>query len=116
MNATPYQFVSTYLRFAREMFRRTAAGEYVRYQWAGDYLDAAAWRREFVTALHRRINAKGGVTVYCRKADNDYHIRLWRDSRRVRELLTTRIIHRQFETVDARRRFGHLLTENNNSV
>lgn len=60
--------------------------------------------------LSERINRH--VTGYGigRKWDNDYQVRLWRDSRRLRDI-AARIIVRQFETVEARSRFAHLLTD-----
>jgi len=47
---------------------------------------------------------------YGRKWENDYQIGAWRDSRRARERVTQRIAVRQFETEDARKRLGHLLS------
>jgi hypothetical protein len=44
-----------------------------------------------------------------RKWDNDYQVRLWRDSRRLRDI-ANRIRVYQFETSEARNRFSHLLS------
>ena len=44
-----------------------------------------------------------------RKWDNDYQVRLWRDSRRLQDI-AKRIRVYQFETEEARSRFSHLLS------
>jgi hypothetical protein len=47
---------------------------------------------------------------YGRKWEYDYQASAWRDSRRARERVTRRVVVQQFETEDARRRLGHLLS------
>lgn len=60
--------------------------------------------------LSERINRHIPGYGIGRKWDNDYQVRLWRDSRRLRDI-AARIIVRQFETEEARARFSHLLTD-----
>jgi hypothetical protein len=95
--------------------------------WAGTSDERAPeWQRDFRKALHRRINRKGSLPVVVnerlwnpclnalgyrqgwRKLDSDYQIALWRDSRRLHDI-AKRIRVYQFETVEARSRFSHLL-------
>jgi len=58
-----YQYVSEYLRWVRACFAATAQGRAVKTSWAGPELDAKGWHREFMAALHRRINSKGHLPV-----------------------------------------------------
>lgn len=126
-----YQHVSEYLGWAKPRLAAIRAGE--------NSGKAKEWLREFLKALHTRINRKAMLPVEAntrryqsgptyrapdghlftranesrwtgwRKLDCDYQISLWRDSRKVREIATSRVRHYQFETVEARSRFSHLL-------
>lgn len=60
--------------------------------------------------LSERINAHVPGYGVGRKWDNDYQVRLWRDSRKVRAIQLERIRYYQFETAEANSRFSHLLT------
>lgn len=104
-----YQHVSEYLAMCRRAFAHTAAGGRVRMGWAGREMDAAEWRREFLTALHRRItvvpaNHRGKP---CRKLDPLYQLGQMRDARRVNEYASRRIVHpcNRLETAELQRRF-----------
>lgn len=106
VNGWHYQHVGEYLNWIRPRLAAIRAGE--------NSDRAKEWLREFCKALHTRINRKAMLPVETnargwRKLDRDYQISLWRDSRRVREIVTSRIRHYQFETVEARSRFSHLL-------
>lgn len=113
MNATAehYRYVSEYLALAREAFAATARGQRVRLAWNGRALDAAQWRASFRRALHRRINAKGGVMSEGRKHSPEYQTGLVRDAERVRARLQRRVRFYQFETAEVRARLGHLLSD-----
>jgi hypothetical protein len=71
--------------------------------------------REQARQLHKRlidvaINRKAGIPdVSCRKQETLYQNAIWRDCRRVRDNVNHRIIVRQFETDEIRRRYSHLL-------
>lgn len=78
--------------------------------WPGRDFTLPEFERWWWSAMDRRINARAGIGApRGRKDDPDWEIRAWRDSRRVRDILTTRLRVYQFETDEARRRFGHLL-------
>ncbi len=102
-----------YLQLMQEAWAAVRHGGKVRLRWNEDHADLDGWRRKFMSALHRRITIKGGCWPTGRKADPLYETSLFRDAHRVRELLTTRIRHYQFETAEARSRFGHLLASHN---
>lgn len=57
-------------------------------------------------ALHDRINARA---EYLPREPRETTIALWRDSRRVLDILLRRVRVYQFETKTARSRFAHLL-------
>lgn len=98
----------------REAFKVLHSGGMVRMErWTGRTLDLAGFRAEFIRALNRRINAKVCDRPRGRKDCQEYQIALYRDSRRVRDCLARRVIVRQFETAEARQRFSHLLTTEN---
>ena len=69
---------------------------------AGSYRMAEGWQRAGASSGFRPAKPRG------RKDCSDWFIRAWRDSRRCRDI-ANRVIVRQFETAEARRRLGHLL-------
>ena len=109
---TPEQIAhaSWYVRAYREALRKAHAGILIQMNWAGAPLDESGLRAEFITALFRRIDSKAGVIHTGRKWQPDYQISLRRDARRVYDRVNNRVIVRQFETPEIRKRFGHLLT------
>lgn len=71
--------------------------------------------REILAAMHGgladRINRHLPWYGRGRKWKSDYQIALWRDSRAVRDRVERRVRVYQFETIEARSRFSHLLAE-----
>jgi len=65
--------------------------------------------QEFVTAMHSRINKRGGLGKRGRKDSQDYVTRLRRDQRAIQAKVQNRVRLYQFQTVEAEKRFGHLL-------
>lgn len=107
-----YQYVPEYLAACRKAFAITLSGGRIRMDWTDHKgLDLAGWKAEFVAALNRRINEKGGISLTSRKTCPEYQTRLIRDSRRVHEMAFQRIRHYQLETPEMRQRFRHLLSE-----
>jgi hypothetical protein len=99
------------LRETRQFFAENPAGVvrvHIPNDWPRDYT-REQWARWFAKCLNNKINSHLPSYGKGRKWDSDYQIRLWRDSRRVRDILTIRLRVYQFETVEARSRFGHLL-------
>jgi hypothetical protein len=71
-----------------------------------------AFHTWFMCGLNQKINTYGGILAergQWRKWDDEYQVRLWRDQRRLWEILNQRYRIYQFETDEVRRRFGHLL-------
>src|ERR1700675_3984625 len=101
-----YQYVHDYLTWVRKCLAITRQGGLVRVYWSGDSLDAAGFQREFVTALHSRINSKGNLPQNSRKFGQEYQTSLRRDCYRVRDM-ARRIRVYQLETPEMRTRFGH---------
>jgi hypothetical protein len=62
-------------------------------------------RGEFLKALHRRINKRGGLVI---PGKWDYEARAWRDQAKLRAARMG-IIVRSFETKEVKKRFSHLL-------
>jgi hypothetical protein len=81
-----YQYVHDYLTWVRKCLAITRQGALVSVYWSGDSLDAAGFHREFVTALHSRINQKGQLPQNGRKFDQGYQTCLRRDCYRVRDM------------------------------
>jgi hypothetical protein len=80
-------------------------------QW-GDTLTKPEARRHLSMLIHVAINRKAGIPdVMCRKQESDYQVSLWRDCRAVRDRVNCRVIVRRFETAEIRRRYGHLIHE-----
>ena len=100
---------SEYLASCRKAFEITASGGTVKLFWDSSPLDAAGWKREFLRALHRRINAKEGPYDIWRKQMPDYQLCMARDRARLREI-RRRVRVYEFETPEMRKRFGHLLS------
>jgi hypothetical protein len=68
-----------------------------------------AW---FVRGLNQKINTNGDILAQrgqWRKWNDEYQVRLWRDQRRLWQILNQRYRIYQFETDEVRKRFGHLL-------
>lgn len=79
-------------------------------RWAR-FLHKEEARRRHKFLIDAAINRKAGIPdVACRKQDPDYWRALCRDCRRVRDKVNHRVVVRQFETPEIRRRFGQLLT------
>jgi hypothetical protein len=83
--------------------------------WA---VTGAEIRQQFHESLHDRINAAQPYSSAepfrpapprGRKDCRDWFVGAWRDSRRCRDI-ARRIVVREFETAEARKRLGHLLT------
>jgi hypothetical protein len=109
--AARYPQAGVYLRAAQRAFARTAQGGTIRLFWSDAGYDAAGWRREFLAALDRRINAKGALpvaTARWRKLDADWQRGTWQFSRRVN---TPRLIVRVREApAEWRAKLAHRLT------
>jgi hypothetical protein len=103
-----YQYVHEYLAWVHKCLTSTRQEGHIRVDWSGDSLDAAGFHREFVTALHSRINHKGQLPQNGRKFDQGYQTSLRRDCYRVRDM-ARRIRVYQLETPEMRARFGHKL-------
>ncbi len=107
-----YRYVSEMLAMYRKAFDHLKAdpANTVRLRWSDSPMGLAEFRAEFRRALDRRINSKAGLNApRGRKDTPEYQAALFRDSRRVRDILTRRMRVYQFETDEARRRFAHLL-------
>lgn len=108
--AWQYQHVHVMLAAYKRAFAALKAGGRVSMRRGEDPLDLTGFRQEFRRALDRRINLKASDGQPRGRRDcYAYDIAAWRDSRRIREILTRPIRHYQFETAEARARFGHLL-------
>ena len=107
---THYPCPGWYLKNCREAFRITREGGMFLFgKWPQRRMNAETWRREFLGALDRRINAKGGLWDIGRKKDPDYQTDLRRDADDLRRHLRDRVRIYQFRTPDFRRRFAHHL-------
>lgn len=60
-------------------------------------------------AMDRRINARAGD----HEANQPIPVELWRDVRRVEDMLFRRVRVYQLETAEMRERYGHLLASHN---
>jgi hypothetical protein len=115
-----YPNAGWYLRNCREAFRVTAAGHRFRMGHAGEYGEygpdgdryVKPWRREFLDALDRRMNAHGGLpvaTAKWRRLDPDWQASVWRLARAVN---TPRLVVRIAECPkEYRVRLAHRLTD-----
>lgn len=99
-----------YYRWLREVQRQLAAGVRVRTTWSGEAHTPTTFRAELWRAIERRINERGGGLPAGRKWSNAYYWQAWRDSRRIQDRVLRRVRIYQFETPEAHRRFGHLLS------
>lgn len=78
-------------------------------QW-GETLTKIEAGRFLSMLLNVAINRKAGIPdVACRKQESDYRASSWRDCQRVRDRVNRRVVVRQFETAEIRRRYGHLI-------
>jgi hypothetical protein len=118
MKLWDYKHVDGYLRWAKAAFAFAKAGGRVRLHRWDEPIGLDEFRREFRRALNKRINLKGGRDLRsvlnhngrrARKFDQDYETSFYRDQRRVRDIILTRLRVYQFETREVRARFGHLL-------
>lgn len=78
--------------------------------WGYQTERASVVLRSVERALDARINARAG---YVPREPREDEMSAWRDSRRVRDILTRRLRVYQFETRQARARLGHLLADRN---
>lgn len=68
-------------------------------------------RRRLASLVNVAINRKAGIPDAAhRKQRPEYQVALWRDCRAVRDRVNRRVVVRRFETAEIRRRYGHLLT------
>lgn len=69
-------------------------------------------KKEIMAALMRRINLRGKLKE-CRgrKDSEQYMTSLKRDQQRIREIVTSCIRHYQFESIECKKRFSHLLSD-----
>lgn len=108
--AWQYSNPGEYLAWAQKCFALTRAGKRIKTDWAGEMLDLAAWRKEFVLALHKRINLKSAEPQRWRKLDPYYQTELKRDQWAI-ERLRERVLIYRFSTPELNNRLGHLLAE-----
>lgn len=73
--------------------------------WAGAVVSASEMRRKMVSALHRRINLRGGDAAACEPVPIEWY----RDARRLEDIKVRRVRVYQFERPEVRAKFGHLL-------
>lgn len=104
-----YREPGKYLQPIRKGFEHCKAGGRVSIRWSDGGMSLAEYRRDFVRAMHRRINGKTGQLPGWRKLEPEYQTSLVRDSRAIRDRLTRRIRMQRLETPEARQRFGHLI-------
>lgn len=105
-----YKYVHAYLSMCRQAFLHTACGGTVKLRWNSPALDAAGWKREFLSALDNRINDKGGIDQSGRRWDGDYQRALLQDSIDLQKNLRERVRVYQWQTDIFRKRFPHLLS------
>ena len=92
-----------------DALRKALSGEItVRTWWGCPGLTGEALRQWFRERLDAKINREDRRRW--RRLSPDYQAALARDTGRVCDITTRRIIHRQFETDIVKARFGHLLT------
>ncbi len=101
-----YEMVHNYLAAMKTAFSHVKAGGTIKMNWAGPVLNLFEFREEFVSALHRRINLKAGISDDAGYSDK---VMRWRRDQRRLQDINNRIRVYQFETPEVRGRFGHLL-------
>ena len=106
-----YKNTKEIMSFYRSCFAALDRGQLVRIYWCNEPLDREGFKREFIKALHARINHKT-PNIRPRKADSDYQISLMRDKYRLQDI-HKRIRVYQFETKQITKKFGHLLADRN---
>ena len=99
-----------YVRWCRACLVALDEGKRVRVDHCGDALTREEWHAEFLKVLNKRINLKAGDRPSWRKLDPDYQTRLYRDSRRLRDM-ARRVRVYQFETTEARSRYADRLSQ-----
>lgn len=109
-----YTYVREYLSWLKSCFAIVNNGGTVQTNWAGSQLDLAAWRKEFMSALNRRINLKVTPEPIGRKYDAMYQTDFRRDQHDIHNIVQRRIRVYQFRTPEVRRRFRHLLSSYSN--
>lgn len=102
-----------YLAWVRQVRAALDSGVTVQTSWDVMHRDPESFRAELWRAIDRRINLRAGPSPRWRKWSSDYHYAALRDSRRIQDRVLRRVRVYQFETVEARRRFGHLLSSQN---
>ncbi len=104
-----YRNAGDYLAIVRRIRAALDAGTLVQLSWSGPQLNQEGWQREFHKALDERINLKVGQPLHWRKLAHTYQIELFRDQRKLREIMLQRIRHYQFATDEVHKRYGHRL-------
>lgn len=109
MQRTDADEARAYARWCKRCLAVLDAGRRVQIDRARASRSREQWHAEFLQELHKRINQKAGPAPRWRKLDCDYQIRLYRDSRRLRDI-ARRIRVYQFETDEARSRYADRLS------
>lgn len=107
--ADHYRRPGEYVALLRAARADLDAGKRVSLAWNGPAMDREAFLRAVVRALHRRINAKGGIDRHGRKHDEIYQTELARDRNRIQARVTRRVRMYQIHTPELRARFAHLI-------
>lgn len=104
-----YQHAGPMVEAYRKAFAHLRSpGATIKMNWAATPIDMNGFRREFVEALHRRINLKQAPTPKWRKLSERSQVAMRRDKHRLEDM-HRRIRVYQFETDECRRRFGDRL-------
>lgn len=105
-----YRDAGKYLEWCRRSREHILSGGSVQTLWPNEPLATIEdWRKEFLGALHRRINLKVGGLPTGRRWQDNYQTELRRDRAKLRDYRQRRIRIHQFATDICRRRFGHLI-------
>lgn len=103
-----YAHVREMVALYRRAYGAVRQGGRVRLRWNSPALDLAGFRREFVAALHERINRKCDSADW-RKLDPDYQLTMRRDCQAIRAHRQSRQRIHYLENPDLRARYGHLI-------
>ena len=101
-----YPHAGEMLALYRHLFKGAKAGYLVRMKRLENPMNLERWRARFMLALNRRMN---GAEPPYRKLADQWQIGMRRDRDRLRDI-ANRVRVYQFETAEARKRFGHLLS------
>jgi hypothetical protein len=97
----------SWLRTARDAL---GEGRRVYTNWSTVHKAPESFQAELRRAIDTRINLRGGEAPKGRKDSLDYEAQARRDQGRIHDKLRRRARVYQFETAEARRRYGHLLS------